>query len=196
VVQLGIAFREVEIALRLPQTAADIAQHSPSGKIPVLIMDGLTIWDSLAIFEMLAERHPTLGIWPRDGRARAMARCVCAEMHAGFQSLRQNCPMDFNARGLTPVDGNLIGADVVRMLAIWRDCRRAFGADGPFLFSHFSAADAMFAPVVSRFASYGIDLAAHEDDGVAAAYRDAILALPAMKEWGLAAQHARIGGAG
>jgi glutathione S-transferase len=186
--RFGIPFRETVIALRTPESAAALARHSPTGKVPVLVAGGVTIWDSLAIAEYLADHHPDLAIWPRDAGARAIARCASAEMHSGFQALRQNCPMDFNARNLFPVDASLIGADVTRIVALWRRCRGEFGAVGPFLFSHFSAVDAMFAPVVSRFVTYGIDLAAHGDDGTCQAYCASMMALPEMVAWSQAAQ--------
>jgi glutathione S-transferase len=191
--RFGIPFRETVIALRTPESAAALAAHSPTGKVPALIAGGVTIWDSLAIAEYLADHHPDLAIWPRDAHARAIARCASAEMHSGFQALRQNCPMDFNARNLIPIDATLIGADVARIVALWRRCRAEFGADGPFLFSQFSAADAMFAPVVSRFVTYGIDLAAHGDDGTCQAYCAHMMALPAMVAWSQAAQRETAG---
>lgn len=186
--QKGLSFDEIVVRLRSPSTAADIALHSPSGKVPVLIDGGEVVWDSLAIAEYLAEQHPTLGIWPEDRQARAMARSVSAEMHSGFQALRQNCPMDINAQHLAPADPVAISGDVARIVAIWRDCRARFGAGGPYLFGGFSAADAMYAPVASRFVSYDIDLAAAGDgDGAARRYVDAIWALPALAEWRAAA---------
>ena len=182
--QFGLPFDEVVIGLRAPQTAAAITRLSPSGQVPLLIDGSLKIWDSLAIVEYLAEGHREHAIWPRDRNARALARSICAEMHSGFNALRQNCPMDVNARALSPADPAAFTADTARIVAIWRDCRAQFGSAGPFLFSAFSAADAMYAPVASRFASYGIDLsAAGDSDGTAARYRDAILALPAMTGW-------------
>ena len=184
----GIPFREELIALRSPETAAAIARFSPSGWVPALIDGDLTIWDSLAIAEYLAERHPDHGIWPRDRAARAIARSVSAEIHSSFQALRQNCPMDINARDLAPADPAAIAPDVARIVALWRDCQARFGGSGPFLFGAFSAADAMYAPVVSRFASYGLDLiSAGDSDGVAARYCATIAALPAYAEWCTAA---------
>ena len=171
-----IPFDEVNIALRSPQTAADIAAHTPSGKIPALIVGDHTVWDSLAIIEYLADAHPSRLIWPQDRAARGRARSVSAEMHSGFQALRQNCPMDFNARGLTPADPAAITADVARIQAIWLDCLTRSG--GPFLMGAFTAADAMYAPVVSRFVSYGL-----ERGPGCAGYIEAMMAHPAMAEW-------------
>ena len=182
--QAGIAFDEINIALRTPETADAIKVYSPSGKIPALVVGDLTIWDSLAIMEYLADAHPDYAIWPRSGQARAIARAVSAEMHSGFGPLRVNCPMDFTARGLVPLDEGAITADVMRIVEIWGMCRTTFGNGGAFLFGEFSAADAMFAPVASRFVTYGIDLTAYCDDGAAADYVSVLMALPAMAEWG------------
>jgi glutathione S-transferase len=184
----GLAFDEIHVPLRTSGTADAIAAHSPSGKVPALIDGDLVIWDSLAIIEYLADAHPGLGIWPQDRRARAIARAVSAEMHSGFQALRQNCPMDITARGLQPADAAAIQGDCARIVAIWRDCRARFGGAGPFLFSQFSAADAMFAPVVSRFVTYGIDPAAHGCDGVCARYMAAVSGHPAYAKWAHDAQ--------
>jgi glutathione S-transferase len=178
----GIAFEEIAIDLRAPDAKAQILQYSPSGKVPALLVGrGRTIWDSLAIVEYLAETYPAL--WPRAAAARALARSVSAEMHSGFQALREHCPLDFlgrkpKARLLKPV-----AADVRRIVAIWQDCRSRHGSGGPFLFGRFSAADAMYAPVASRFRTYLPDLAPYGDDGTAEAYVQAIFALPEMAEW-------------
>lgn len=185
--QLAIPFDEVVIRLRTPQTAGEIEKYTPSGKVPVLIDGDLTVWDSLAIAEHLADRHRELAVWPADPAARSIARVVSAEMHSGFAPLRQNCPMDMCARGLEPADRTAIAADVRRICAIWGDCRNRFGAGGPFLFGEFSAADAFFAPVVSRFASYAIDLRAAGDQGTAAAYMAAVMELPGWVAWAEAA---------
>lgn len=181
--QFALPFAETVIALRTPDTAAAIEAHSPSGKIPALRVGALTIWDTLAIVEYLAERHPGSPIWPRDDDARAIARAVSAEMHSGFQALRQNCPMDFNAHGLTPTDPAAIAPDVARIFEIWRDCRSRYGAHGPFLFGAFSAADAMYAPVVSRFVTYNLVPAEVDEGGVISAYMAAIQALPPWAQW-------------
>lgn len=181
--ELDIPFTEVMIPLRTGQTAAAIAAHSPSGKIPALKAGALTVWDTLAIIEYLAERHPQLAVWPADPDARAIARSVSAEMHGGFQALRQNCPMDFNARGLKPVDATAIQSDVARISDIWRDCRSQFGANGPYLFGAFSAADAMFAPVVSRFLSYDLVPATGSGDDAPHTYIATMTALPAWNQW-------------
>lgn len=176
--QFDIPFDEKLIALRTPQTAEDIAAYSPSGKIPALMTPDGLVWDSLAIAEYLADSHPDIAIWPRDRGMRALARSISAEMHSGFQPLRANCPMDFNARGLVPADPAAIAGDVARIDRIWNVCLQRPDRDGPFLFGRFCAADAMFAPVVSRVVTYELAVsgAAHE-------YVAAVMALPTMAEW-------------
>lgn len=181
--QAGIDFTEVRINLRDPDMKEQIKAHSPAGKVPVLWDGDLMIWDSLAIVEYLAERHADKGLWPADVRARAVARAAAAEMHSGFQALREHCPMklltqDPRADLIEPVAVN-----VRRIVELWKDCRQRFGGNGPFLFSEFSIADAMYAPVASRLRTYVADLGAFGDDGTAAAYVDAVFALPAMEEW-------------
>jgi len=179
----GIPFSETPIQLRRPETAAEILRHSPSAKVPVLKSDGLLIWDSLAIIEFLAEQHPNKGLWPADVAARATARCVSAEMHSGFQALRNECPMDFlSVLGFPDASAQAL-ADISRVAGIWADCRRRFGGGGAFLFGGFSAADAMFAPVASRFRTYEVDLSRFGDDGTAARYRDTMMAMPEMLAW-------------
>jgi glutathione S-transferase len=179
----GLPFAEVNIDLRAPDAKARILAHSPAGKVPALIVDGEVIWDSLAIIEFLAEAHPEAALWPASRVARAVARSISAEMHSGFQELRNQCPMDFLARTPKPDLSAEVAADVRRIVSIWRDCRHRFGAEGPFLFGQFSAADAMYAPVASRFRTYLPDLAPHGDDGTARVYVDTLFALPAMAQW-------------
>lgn len=176
--QAGIAFDEVMIPLRTPDTARLIRQHSPSGKVPTLVDGSLAIWDSLAIAEYLAEKFPDAGIWPADSVARAVARCVSAEMHSGFQALRQAWPMNLRRTGPKLVPSDAVAADIARIVAIWADCRARFGHDDAFLFGAWSAADAFYAPVVTRFASFGADL-----DTDAAAYCRAVVEHPWMREW-------------
>ena len=173
----GASFAEVEIALRQPDTKQRILAWSPSGKVPLLVHGEVKVWDSLAICEYLAELFPAAGLWPADPVARAVARAVSAEMHAGFPALRNACPMDLvepSPVAITPE----VAQDAARIRALWNDCRTRFGAGGPFLFGHFTVADAMYAPVVTRFTSYALP-----QDAVSQAYCEAILALPAMKEW-------------
>lgn len=180
----GIPFEEIHIDLRHPFAKRHILQRSPAGKVPALIADRQVIWDSLAIIEFLAETHPEAKLWPEDKAARARARAVSAEMHSGFQSLRQECPMDFLHRHPRSALSDACAADVKRIVAIWTDCRKFFGAGGPFLFGDFTAADAMYAPVVSRFVTYLPDLAAYGDTGPARAYVDTLWATDAMRQWG------------
>ncbi|HZS40678.1 MAG TPA: glutathione S-transferase family protein [Polyangia bacterium] len=179
----GARFDEQVIALDTPETAQAIRAHSPSGRVPVLKDGDVTIWDSLAIAEYLAERHPEAKLWPADMHARAVARSVAAEMHSGFAALRSNMPM--NVRRTAPRAGLLreVQADIARILDVWRDCRARFGAGGPFLFGGFTIADAMYAPVVSRLKSYVVPV----EDAVCKAYLHAIWELPSMKEWRAAA---------
>jgi glutathione S-transferase len=179
----GIPFRETLVALRQPETKAEILRHSPSGKVPLLKDGDLLIWDSLAIIEYIAEQHPQAPVWPVDKRARAMARSVAAEMHAGFYAARNQMPMDLSAVHNLDAIGEELAADIRRLVQIWRQCRETHGAGGPYLFGAFSAADAMYAPVATRFRTYGVNLSDCGDDGTAAAYRDAILAHPGMKAW-------------
>ncbi len=178
----GIPFEEVDIDLRASDAKAQILEYSPSGKVPALLVGGgRVIWDSLAIMETLAETNPML--WPRASAARAHARSVAAEMHAGFQALREHCPMHFLGRKPKTRLPKPVAADVRRIVAIWQDCRTQYGSAGPFLFGRFSAADAMYAPVASRFRTYLPDLAPHGDDGTAQDYVDAIFAMPEIAEW-------------
>jgi glutathione S-transferase len=186
----GIGFDEIGIDLRAPDAKARILAHSPSGKVPALLVGGRVIWDSLAIIEFLAEthRHSHPALWPRSAAARAHARCVSAEMHAGFQALREHCPMDFVARTPKADLPAPVAADVRRIVALWQECRRRHGSGGPFLAGRFSAADAMYAPVASRFRTWLPDLTPYGDDGTAQAYVEAIFALPAIAEWEKGAQ--------
>ena len=174
----GAPFDETVIPLDRPESKAAILAQSPAGRVPVIKADALTIWDSLAIGEYLAERFPDAGLWPSDVEARAIARSVSAEMHAGFEALRRDMPMDLKqdrpGQGHTP-DAL---ADVARIAEIWAECRERFGAGGPFLFGQFCIADAMYAPVATRLTTYGVPL-----DAGAAAYVEAILDWPAMRRW-------------
>lgn len=182
--QTGVDFDEELIPLSEATTRSTILRYSPSGRVPALIHNGLTVWDSLAICEYLAESFPAAQLWPADAAARAVARAVSAEMHSGFAALRNHLPMNmrssFPNRGVTPE----VQADINRITAIWRDCRKRFGEGGPFLFGGFTNADAMYAPVVSRFRTYRVEL---EDE--AQAYADAVWALPALQEWLTAAKN-------
>ena len=178
-----IPFDEVNIALDQPETRETILSHSPAGLVPILKHGRLVIWDSLAILEYLAEAHPGRAFWPRDSEARASARAVAAEMHSGFYSLRSELPMDFLGRSPVAQVGERVARNVARIVGVWRACRETFGRSGPYLFGDFTIADAMYAPVASRFRTYGVDLAAHGDDGIAAAYAGTVLAHPALEDW-------------
>jgi glutathione S-transferase len=176
--QAGIPFEEVRIPLYQPDSAAQLAAWSPSGLVPALHDGDIKVWDSLAICEYVNERFPDRQLWPADTAARAVARAVSAEMHAGFGALRRDMSMNIRARypglGRTPE----CLTDIERILAIWTDCRARFGSGGEFLFGQFSIADAMYAPVVLRFQTYGVALT-----GAAKDYAEAVLALPAMQAW-------------
>ena len=172
----GIAFEEHRIPLYGPGSKAQLLAFSPAGKVPCLVDGGLHVWDSLAICETLAEKHP--GLWPQDPAARAHARSISAEMHSGFASLRTHMSMNIRKRypdkGRTPESL----ADIARIFAMWSDCRARYAKDGPYLFGRFSIADAMYAPVVLRFRTYAVELPPD-----CRAYADAILALPALQDW-------------
>jgi len=161
----GIDFDEIRIPLYVPETAAQIRRYSPSGKVPVWREGDFAVWESLAICEYLAEQVPTL--WPSDPKARAVARSVSSEMHAGFTALRTGMTMNARARGRKVAETPEIKADIDRIAAIWTDCRQRFGAGGPWLFGTFSVADAMFGPVVLRFVPYGVTRPGVVDDYVA-----------------------------
>jgi glutathione S-transferase len=181
----GVPFAEELIQLRRDSTAQEVRKRSPSGRVPLLEIedDGKiwSVWDSLAICETLAERHPGAQLWPGDARARAEARAVSAEMHSGFPDLRDQLPMDFARTLAMPDLRGTTKAQVARVLNIWTDALAAHG--GPFLFGGFSIADCMYAPVCSRFRTYGIEMPA-----AASAYVERVFALPAMVDWGKAAE--------
>lgn len=179
----GIPFVEERIRLRQPDTRAEIMRHCPSGKVPALKTRTGVVWDSLAILEYLAEYHAEHHLWPHDREPRAAARCISAEMHSGFVTLRNDMSMELLARLSCPPISDTLKTDIRRIVAIWHDARSCFGKGGPFLFGAFSNADAMFAPVATRFRTYGVDLSRFGDDGRAQAYAETLLALPAMAEW-------------
>ncbi len=179
----AIPFDEINVDIYSPGARARILEHSPSGKVPALKVGDLTLWDTLAITEYLAECHGDLDIWPKTREARAMARAVSAEMHSGFDALRSEMPMDLVSSKPVEEVSQGVARDVARIIDVWRMCRETYGKSGPFLFGEFSTADAMFAPVTTRFRTYGVDLAAHGDDGTAQAYCETILSLPAIEEW-------------
>ncbi|AOY91964.1 glutathione S-transferase [Cupriavidus sp. USMAA2-4] len=176
--QAGVDFEEIPVSLFAPGSAEQIARYSPAAKVPVLIDGSVVVWDSLAISEYVAERLPEKRLWPADPAERAHARAICAEMHAGFANLRSQLPM--NATAVLPGRGWNVAVqrDVERVARIWGELRERNAARGPFLFGDFTVADAYYAPVVSRFATYGIHL-----PDAAKAYADFILALPSMQQW-------------
>jgi glutathione S-transferase len=176
--QLGIPFDEVKLRFNSDEWDKSIARWSPSGLVPVLWRGELSVWDSLAIMETLHEWFPERGIWPEDGDARAFARCAAAEMHSGFRDLRSHMPMNIRAshpgKGLKPG----VQANIDRIVQLWTEARRRFGAGGPFLFGAFGACDAMYAPVVMRFATYGVAL-----EGEAARYCAAMREAAGVRAW-------------
>jgi glutathione S-transferase len=176
----GVPFDEILVRLDQPDTRASIAQYSGAGKLPVLKITEngktLTVWDSLAICETIAERHPEAGLWPSDPAARAVARSYAAEMHSGFVDVRQNLSMVFAKTLPAPDLTDATSKQVARIIAAWETALARHGGD--FLFGRFSIADCMYAPVVSRFKTYGIEL-----PEASAAYRDRMLALPGLQEW-------------
>jgi glutathione S-transferase len=177
-----IPFGEIVIPLYESGSRERVLAYSPAGKVPVLVDDGLTVWESLAILEYLAEKFPAAGLWPAATDARAHARAIAAEMHAGFVPLRRHCPMNVWRRVKARELPNDVVADVRRIDAIWTDCRTRFGAGGPFLFGAFTAADAMYAPIVSRLHTYAVEVGA-----ASRAYMQAVMALAAWQEWTAAA---------
>jgi glutathione S-transferase len=177
----GSPFAEVMIKLRQEATPDVIrAAGSPSGLVPVLMDGESVIWDTLAICEYLAERFPAAHLWPEDAPARAMARCAAAEMHAGFASLRGQCPMDIAGR-VQARPSEATATDIRRIVELWSALLVRFG--GPFLAGPWSIADAFFTPVATRFRSYGIDLASFGDDGAGRDYAGRLLATPEFLEW-------------
>ena len=174
----GIAFDEVVISLDAADFKTRVSKISGTGKVPALDDNGIHVWESLAILEYLAEKFPAAKLWPSDAAARAHARAISSEMHAGFIPLRRAAPMNM-WRPVKRLELNAdTAANVARIDAMWTDCRSRFGAGGPFLFGGFTAADAMYAPVVSRFHTYGIPVS----DGTRG-YMAAMMALPAWGEW-------------
>jgi glutathione S-transferase len=181
--QAQIPFEEVALKFDNEVRVIGIEKYSPAGKVPVLLIDGDPVWDTLAICETLAELHPERHLWPQAPEARRLARAACAEMHSGFQALRGKMPMNIRGRypgkGLTPDSKR----DIDRVVTLWSDCRGRFGAGGKLLFGAFTIADAFFAPVVMRFQSYAVDL-----PPLAQAYCDAVHDLPAVRDWVAAAR--------
>jgi glutathione S-transferase len=178
----GIAFDEEVIPLYEPGSRECILKYSPAGKVPVLIDGEVTVWESLAILEHLAEKFPKAGLWPEDAAARSHARAIANEMHGGFAPLRRACPMNLWLPAKPRLQAAEVMDNVARIDALWTDCRARFGLSGEFLFGGFGAADAMYAPVVARLHSFGLPVSPE-----AKAYMAAIMALPAFAEWRAAA---------
>ena len=178
--EAGIPFEEVQLKFNKADgglTVDGIERYGVAGKVPVLVIDGEPVWDSLAICETLAERFPEKQLWPADRSARQVARSICAEMHSGFQAMRNAMPM--NIRSVYPGKGiEKSRGDIDRIIAIWTSCRERFGKGGAMLFGRFSVADAYFAPVVMRFRTYSVDLPKG-----AQAYCDAVAGLRSVREW-------------
>jgi glutathione S-transferase len=177
--QLGIPFEEEKLSFNAPDFKKRVLAVNPAGLVPVLIDGDVTVWDSLAIVETVAEKFPDRGVWPAAAPARARARSICAEMHSGFSALRSRLGMNIEARLPMPTLDLRTQRDVARVCDIWQDARR-FAPDGagPYLFGAFSAADAFYAPVVARFVTYGIAL-----PDAARRYVETMWAASAVKEW-------------
>jgi glutathione S-transferase len=176
----GIPFEEKMVRMFVPSYASAIAKYKAAGKVPVLLHNGQAVWDTLAIIEYAAETWPSKNIWPKNRKARALARSVCAEMHSSFQALRNACPMNLRRPPKLPPGGisEAVAKDVARIEAIWTQCCKAYGKDGSFLFGKFTAADAMFAPVAARIDTFRIPVSRSSR-----AYVDAVLATPAFQQW-------------
>lgn len=176
--EAGFEFTEHRIPLDTDTSAEEISQFTPAGRVPVLFLDNQLIWDTLAIAETLNERWPEKQLWPEDLVARAHARSVSAEMHAGFSALREAMPMNCRAMGRKVTLADDVAADIDRVFAIWADCHHRYESQGDWLFGKFSVADAMFAPVVLRFRTYGINLSES-----ASVYPRRLLESPAIQDW-------------
>ncbi len=176
--EAGFDFEEHRIPLDTDTSAGDIAIFSPAGRVPVLLFDDQVIWDTFAIAETLNERWPEKTLWPTDPVARAHARSVSAEMHSGFFELREAMPMNCRAMGRKVTLTDEVVADIDRIFAIWKDCHQRYHSQGDWLFGAFSVADAMFAPVVLRFRTYGINLSES-----ASVYPRRLLESAAMQDW-------------
>ncbi len=181
--EAGLEFEEYRIPLDLENSAAEIARFSPSGRVPVLMLGEQPVWDTLAIAETVAEKWPEKQLWPSDLAAKAHARCISAEMHAGFPTLREAMPMNCRAMGRKVSLPDALTADIDRILNIWSDCHRRYQSQGNWMFGRFSVADAMFAPVVLRFRTYGIDLPESASN-----YPRRLLECESLQDWLLAAE--------
>jgi len=176
--QLGIPFEEIKIPLYQQNSKSQLLKYSPSGKVPAFSAEELTVWDSMAICETLAELYPDKNCWPKDLKLRSIARAVSYEMHSGFFEIRNQLPMNCKTSKVFENIDLALQADIDRISEIWRECRNRYSETGDFLFGEFSIADAMFAPIVLRFNSYGIKVGEVERQ-----YMDRILALPSIQLW-------------
>jgi glutathione S-transferase len=176
--QIGLTFGESLIPMAMPGTRAEMLKYAPTGLVPVLIDGEALVFETIAILEYLNDKFPEARLWPKDLAARAHARSIAAEMHGGFAALRRDCPMNIRR----PVRKHIVSPEAAkqaeRIDALWSDARARFGQGGPFLFGHFTNADAMYAPVINRIHTY--DLPRSQ---TAQAYMDAMMELPAWKEW-------------
>lgn len=179
---LGVDFDEVRIPLYIEGSRERILEYSPSGKVPLYVDGGVRVWESLAIIEYLAESYPN--VWPDDKEARAAARSVSAEMHAGFSAMRDKMPNNIRARGRQAFVTPGVARDVERAIEIWETCRREYGSGEPWLFGEYSGADAMYLPVACRFRTYGVT-----PSGLAGEYMETLLSDPLFEEWEAASEN-------
>lgn len=176
--EMGISFEEVRIPLFQAGYKSEILKHSPSGKVPALCNGSVTVWDSLAICEYVAELYPEKNCWPHDVAVRAMSRSVSHEMHSGFFEIRNSLPMNCRKQAEINKISLELQSEIDRVCEIWRSCRHLFSKEGNFLFGEFSIADAMYAPIVLRFNSYGINV-----DDISRAYMETMMSLSSIQEW-------------
>ena len=182
----GVAFSEIRISLYVPGSKKEMLRHAGSGKVPILKHGALSIWDSLAICEYLAESFPAARLWPESVAERATARSISAEMHSGFTTIRSTMPFNCRARDRHVMRTPDVDAEVKRVEEIWNGCRARHQTQGPWLFGRFTIADAMFVPVALRFVTYGVELA-----GPARDYMDTVETHPPVQEWIASAREER-----
>lgn len=178
--QCGFPFDTVKIKLDTPNTRNEILKFNAAGKVPALKIGNTVVWDSLSICEYIAELFPTAKLWPKEMKARSHARSISAEMHSGFAALRKQLPMhchDADRNKLAAID-NACRNDIQRVFELWEECKDLYGQSGDFLFNHFTIADAMYAPVIIRFKTYGVEI-----PEAVRPYVEAMWELPAMREW-------------
>jgi glutathione S-transferase len=176
--QIGLDFEEILIPMVMPGTKAEMLKYAPTGLVPVLIDGDATLFETIAILEHLNDRFPDARLWPKDIAVRAHARSIAAEMHGGFAALRRDCPMNIRR----PVKKHIVSPEAAqhaeRIDALWSDARARYGKGGPFLFGHFTNADAMYAPVINRFHVYDVPRSK-----ISQAYMNTMMELPAWQEW-------------